>query len=70
MSLCEPVQSLSEEMAQALRTIQPSKLSLREQLDADMAEFLAQGGTLHEEPQAYDDPNDRRARINYGKYYD
>lgn len=70
MSRSEPVQSLSEEMTQQLRTIQPSKVSLRDELESDIAEFLSKGGVMHEEPQAYDDPNDRRARINYGKYHD
>lgn len=47
-----------------------SKDELREQLEADVAEFLSNGGKVHEAPPAFNDLNDRRVRVTGPGYYD
>jgi len=69
MSYTDNVQSFEEDLERPLNSSRPSKLSLREQLKADMDEYLANGGTMQQEPPAYNDPNDRRVRVIAQGYF-
>lgn len=53
-----------------LRNIQPSKYALQQEIDQRIEAFLSEGGSITDLGKAFDDPNDRRVRVNYGNYYD
>jgi hypothetical protein len=53
-----------------LRNIPPSKHVLQQKIDQRTEAFLDNGGSVTDLGKAYDDPNDRRVRVNYGNYYD